>query len=108
MKKTAVLYREQGLGSNISIELQRKSCREYAEQKVWTVEQEYIAHENVSGTIDDPLLMIKQSIKNGEIDTVLVYSYFCISGSQMEIPMVIKWLINNNVKFHSVCEGSFV
>ncbi len=108
MKKVVSLYRYQGAESNLTIELQQESCQNYAKQKGWKIEKEYVAEENVSGTFQDPLVQIKKSVESGEVDAVLVYSYFCISGNYMEAPMVLKWLLCNGVELWGSMEDVFL
>lgn len=107
MKKRIALYRSQEAASSITVELQEKSCRDFANKKGWQIKNEYIAADGVSRTLDDPLVEIKKAIEAGEVDVILVYSYFCISGDHMELPLVIKWLLCNDVEIWSVVEGKF-
>lgn len=109
MKKIVILYREkEGFILDADIDKQKQLCRAYAEKNRLDIHSEYTADSTDMFSTKDPLYQIRELAEKGEIQTILVYSYYCIGRHEVETPLVMKWFLNNDIKIYSVLEGSFL
>ena len=111
--KTVALYREKNpINLNAGIEIQKKSCREFAKERNFAIAHEYVgtslATEYISQYDADVLSEIRDAAKSGDMDVLLIYSFYCIGREDVETPIAIQALLKMGVQVLSVMEGSFV
>ena len=111
--KTVALYREKDpVNLNAGIELQKKSCREFAKERNLEIIHEYVDTswnaEDTSLHDADVLSEIRGAAKARDMDVLLVYSFYCIGREDVETPVAIQALLKIGVQVLSVMEGSFV
>jgi len=113
MHKAIILLREKEHSFlNATVSEQETKCKDYAKANNWEVAQEYIGtpwnKEDTLSLASDPIMHIKEAAEKGEIDTLLVYSFYCIGRQDIETPIAIQALLKMGVKVQSVTEGSFI
>lgn len=94
-----------------NIETQRESCRKFAKENDIEIVDEYAGQtwdaNDASQYFSDILSEIKAVVKSGEIDALLVYSFYCIGRQDIETPIAIQALLKMGIEVLSVMEGSF-
>ena len=111
--KTIALYRDKNpIYLNADIETQKKSCREFAKAHNIEFVHEYVGKawdiDDAAQYSADALAEIKEIAKSGKVDTLLVYSFYCIGREDVETPVAIQALLKMGIQVLSVMEGSFV
>ncbi len=105
------LYRVSTLGQveKDDIPMQRKSCREFAEQQGWVIVKEYtekgISGYKVSANDRDAIQSIRTDALAGKFDILLVFMFDRLGRRDDETPFVVEWFCRNNIQVWSVMEG---
>ena len=104
---TKQLYHD--ANNEADIPMQRLRCREFAEQKGWTVvcelQEEGISGHKVRAENRDKIQLIKEYTVNNKFDILLVFMFDRIGRIADETPFVVEWLINHGVRVWASEEG---
>ena len=104
---TKQLYHD--ANNEADIPMQRLRCREFAEQKGWTVvcelQEEGISGHKVRAENRDKIQLIKEYAVNNKFDILLVFMFDRIGRIADETPFVVEWLINHGVRVWASEEG---
>jgi Site-specific recombinases, DNA invertase Pin homologs len=91
------------------IPLQRKACREFAEQMGWNVGKEFeekgVSGFKVSARNRDAIQDLKDAALKGEFQILLVFMFDRIGRIDDETPFVVEWFVKHGVEVWSVKEG---
>ncbi len=105
------LYRVSTLGQveKDDIPMQKKSCREFAEQQGWVIVKEFtekgISGYKVSANDRDAIQNIRSDALAGKFDILLVFMFDRLGRRDDETPFVVEWFCRNNIQVWSVMEG---
>ncbi len=105
------LYRVSTLGQvdKDDIPMQRQACREFAEEKGWSIVKEYtekgISGYKVSANDRDAIQSIRSDALAGKFDILLVFMFDRLGRRDDETPFVVEWFCRNNIQVWSVMEG---
>lgn len=111
MKRAYCLYRVSTLGQvdKDDIPMQRKSCRDFAQQKGWQILEEFsekgVSGFKVSAEEREALVSIKQAAIQKQFDVLLVYMFDRLGRRDDETPFVVEWFVKNGIEVWSVMEG---
>lgn len=113
MKKIIALYRAKDPKfMKTDVERQKAECMKFAQEKALTIAEEYIGKPwDTADSFDlafDAICEIKDLAENGEIDKLIVYSFYCIGRQDVETPLAIQALLRMGVKITSILEGDFI
>lgn len=101
------LYRD--ANDEADIPMQRLRCREFAEQRGWTIvcelQEEGVSGHKVRAENRDKVQMIKEYATRGKFDILLVFMFDRIGRIADETPFVVEWLINHDIRVWSSEEG---
>lgn len=105
------LYRVSTIGQveKDDIPMQRRSCREFAAIKGWTILEEF-TEKGVSGFKKsakerDAILQLQQAAMKGKFDILLVYMFDRLGRKDDETPFVVEWFVKQGIQVWSVVEG---
>lgn len=83
------------------IPMQRVRCRQFAEDKGWTIvcelQEEGISGHKVRAENRDKIQMIKEYAQQGKFDILLVFMFDRIGRIADETPFVVEWLVNHGI-----------
>ena len=111
MKRVYCLYRVSTVGQvdHDDIPLQRISCRQYAEQKGWTVLRELyecgVSGYKVSSEARDAIQELKDEALLQRFDILLVFMFDRLGRREDETPFVVEWFVKHGIAVWSVNEG---
>ena len=101
------LYRTEN--NEADIPMQRKRCRQFAEQMGWTVvcelQEEGVSGHKVRAANRDKIQTIKEYASKGKFDILLVFMFDRIGRISDETPFVVEWFIRNGIRVWSATEG---
>ena len=101
------LYRTEN--NEADIPMQRKRCRQFAEQMGWTVvcelQEEGVSGHKVRAENRDRIQTIKDYATKGKFDILLVFMFDRIGRISDETPFVVEWFIRNGIRVWSATEG---
>lgn len=91
------------------IPMQRVRCRQFAEEKGWTIvcelQEEGVSGHKVRAENRDKIQMIKEYAQEGKFDILLVFMFDRIGRIADETPFVVEWLVNHGIHVWSAEEG---
>lgn len=91
------------------IPMQRKRCRQFAEQMGWTVvcelQEEGVSGHKVRAENRDKIQTIKDYAAKRKFDILLVFMFDRIGRISDETPFVVEWFIRNGIRVWSATEG---
>ena len=91
------------------IPMQRKACREFAEQMGWEIlyegQEAGVSGFKVSEKDRDVLQMIKEHALQRKFDILLVFMFDRIGRKADESPFVVEWFVRHGIRVWSVKEG---
>ncbi len=113
MKKAYCLYRvstkKQVDKQKNDIPMQRIACREFAKQKDWIIEKEFmergVSGFKVSADDRDAIHDLKEAAQKGEFDILLVYMFDRLGRRDDETPFVVEWFVKQGIEVWSTQEG---
>lgn len=101
------LYRTEN--NEADIPMQRKRCRQFAEQMGWTIvcelQEEGVSGHKVRAENRDKIQQIKEYAQKGKFDILLVFMFDRIGRISDETPFVVEWFIRNGIRVWSATEG---
>ena len=107
VSSTKQLYHD--ANDEADIPMQRLRCREFAEQKGWTIvcelQEEGISGHKVRAENRDKVQMIKEYAIKQKFDILLVFMFDRIGRIADETPFVVEWLINHEIRVWASEEG---
>ena len=88
---------------------QRKRCREFAEEQGWTIvcelQEEGISGHKVRAEHRDKIQVIKEYVRQGKFDILLVHLFDRIGRISDETPFVVEWLCRMGIRVWAAEEG---
>ena len=111
MKRVYCLYRVSTVGQvdHDDIPLQRISCRQYAQQKGWTILRELyecgVSGYKVSSEARDAIQELKDEALLQRFDILLVFMFDRLGRRDDETPFVVEWFVKHGIAVWSVNEG---
>ncbi|MEA5059524.1 MAG: recombinase family protein [Candidatus Pelethousia sp.] len=91
------------------IPMQRAACREFVEQKGWTLVDELaekgISGYKVSARDRDAIQMLQQRALRHEFDILLVFMFDRLGRIESETPFIVEWFVRQGIQVWSVKEG---
>lgn len=101
------LYRTEN--NEADIPMQKKRCRQFAEQMGWTIvcelQEEGVSGHKVRAENRDKIQHIKEYAAKGKFDILLVFMFDRIGRISDETPFVVEWFIRNGIRVWSATEG---
>lgn len=89
--------------------MQKKRCRQFAEQMGWTIvcelQEEGVSGHKVRAENRDKIQHIKEYAAKGKFDILLVFMFDRIGRISDETPFVVEWFIRNGIRVWSATEG---
>lgn len=105
------LYRVSTLGQveKDDIPMQKQLCREFAEEKGWSIVKELfekgVSGYKVSAKDRDAIQEIQRDALAGKFDILLVFMFDRLGRRDDETPFVVEWFVKNNIEVWSAMEG---
>ena len=91
------------------IPMQRVRCREFCEQRGWTVvcelQEEGVSGHKVRAENRDKIQLIKEYALQKKFDILLVFMFDRLGRIADETPFVVEWFIRNGIRVWSTQEG---
>lgn len=91
------------------IPMQRVRCREFCEQKHWTIvcelQEEGVSGHKVRAENRDKIQLIKEYALKKQFDILLVFMFDRIGRISDETPFVVEWFVRNGIRVWSTQEG---
>lgn len=91
------------------IPMQRVRCREFCEQRGWTVvcelQEEGVSGHKVRAENRDKIQLIKEYALQKKFDILLVFMFDRLGRIANETPFVVEWFIRNGIRVWSTQEG---
>ena len=91
------------------IPMQRVRCREFCEQRNWTIvcelQEEGVSGHKVRAENRDKIQRIKEYALQKKFDILLVFMFDRIGRIADETPFVVEWLVRNGIRVWSTQEG---
>lgn len=101
------LYRTEN--NEADIPMQKKRCRQFAEQMGWTIvcelQEEGVSGHKVRAENRDKIQHIKEYAAKRKFDILLVFMFDRIGRISDETPFVVEWFIRNGIRVWSATEG---
>lgn len=91
------------------IPMQRIRCREFCENKGWTIvcelQEEGISGHKVRAENRDKIQLAKQYAKQSKFDILVVFMFDRLGRIADETPFVVEWFVKNGIRVWSTQEG---
>lgn len=91
------------------IPMQRIRCREFCEQRDWTIvcemQEEGVSGHKVRAENRDKIQLIKEYALQKKFDILLVFMFDRIGRIADETPFVVEWFVRNGIRVWSTQEG---
>jgi DNA invertase Pin-like site-specific DNA recombinase len=91
------------------IPMQRVRCREFCEQRGWTIicemQEEGVSGHKVGAENRDKIQLIKEYALQKRFDILLVFMFDRIGRIADETPFVVEWFVRNGIRVWSTQEG---
>ena len=111
MKRVYCLYRVSSVGQvdHDDIPMQKIACREYAQEKGWTIIKEVyekgVSGYKISSEDRDAIQELKDAAEKKRFDVLLVFMFDRLGRRDDETPFVVEWFVKHGVEVWSVKEG---